>query len=110
MNNVEYEIGYDLLPQISKTLLFKKKLAENVIQYVKILAGIRLWKRILLRSYPNKTFGNTSSFHGARTNNSKICMKPEKTPNCQSNVGKEKQSRSPYNSGLQAVLQTMVLA
>ena len=35
---------------------------------------------------------NTSLIHRARKNNPKICMEPEKTPNSQSNPGKENQS------------------
>ena len=51
----------------------------------------------------------------ARTSNLKICMEPQKTPNCQSNPEKEKQSWKHHNPGLQAVLQScnqdsMVLA
>ena len=39
-------------------------------------------------------------------NNPRICMEPEKTPNSQSNLEKENQSRRHHNSGLQAVLQS----
>ena len=58
---------------------------------------------------------NTSILHRARTNNPKICMEPEKIPNSQSNLEKEKQRWRPHNPGLQAVLQNcnqenMVLA
>ena len=54
-------------------------------------------------------------FHRLGTNNPKICMEPEETPNSQGNVEKENQSWRHHNSGLQAVLQTcnqdsMVLA
>ena len=34
-------------------------------------------------------------------NNPKICMEPEKTPNSQSNLEKENQSRRHHNPGLQ---------
>ena len=44
--------------------------------------------------------------HRARTNNSKICVEPEKTPNSQSNLEKENQTWRHHNSGLQAVLQS----
>ena len=55
-------------------------------------------------------------FHTAGTNNPKICMEPEKTPNSQRNVEKENQSQRHHNSRLQSVLQncnhqdSMVLA
>ena len=39
-------------------------------------------------------------------NNPKICMEPQKTPNSQSNLEKEKQSWRHHNSALQAVLQS----
>ena len=48
----------------------------------------------------------TSIFHRARTNNPNICMEPENTPNGQSNLEKENQSRRHHNPGLQAVLQS----
>ena len=35
---------------------------------------------------------NTSIFRRARTNNLKICMKPQKTPDSQSNPEKEKET------------------
>ena len=35
---------------------------------------------------------NASILHRARTNNAKICMEPEKTPNSQSDPEKENQS------------------
>ena len=34
----------------------------------------------------------TAFFHRAKTNNSKICMEPQRTPNSQSNLEKQKQS------------------
>ena len=55
-------------------------------------------------------------FHKTRTNNSKFFMKPKKTPNCQSNLEKEKQSWRHHNSRLQVMSQnysnqnSMVLA
>ena len=49
---------------------------------------------------------NTSILHKARTNNPQICVEPEKTPNSQSNVEKENQSRRHHNPRLQAVLQS----
>ena len=42
----------------------------------------------------------------ARTNNPKICMEPENTPNNQSNLEKENQSRRHHNPRLQAILQS----
>ena len=59
---------------------------------------------------------NTNILHRARTNNPKICTEPEKTPNSQSDLDKENQSRRHHNPRLQAVLQncnhqdSMVLA
>ena len=59
---------------------------------------------------------NISILHRARTNNPKICMEPEKTPNRQSNLEKENQSRRHHNPRVQAILQscnhqdTLVLA
>ena len=47
-----------------------------------------------------------SILHRARTNNPKICMEPEKTPNSQSNLEKENQIRRHHNPGLQAALQS----
>uniref|UniRef100_A0ABI7YLG2 Uncharacterized protein n=2 Tax=Felis catus TaxID=9685 RepID=A0ABI7YLG2_FELCA len=49
---------------------------------------------------------NTSVLHRARTNNSKLCMEPEKTLNSQSNVKKESQSWRHHNSRFQAVSQS----
>ena len=49
---------------------------------------------------------NTSIFHRARTNNPKMSMEPEKTPNSQSRPEKENQSWRHHNSRLQAVLQS----
>ena len=49
---------------------------------------------------------DTSILHTARTNNAKIFLEPEKTPNSQSNPEKEHQSRRHHNPGLQAVLQS----
>ena len=49
---------------------------------------------------------NTRILHRARTNNPKICMEPEKTPNSQGNLEKENQSRRHRNPGLQAILQS----
>ena len=44
--------------------------------------------------------------NGTGTNNPKIGMEPEKTPNIQSNLEKEKQSRRHHNPRLQAPLQS----
>ena len=42
---------------------------------------------------PHNPYQNTNSiFHKAKTNNPKICMESQKTPNSQSNLEKEKQS------------------
>ena len=49
---------------------------------------------------------NTSILHRARTNNPKICMEPGKTPNSQSYLEKENQSRTHHNPRLQALLQS----
>ena len=49
---------------------------------------------------------NTSILHRARTNNPKMSTEPEKTPNSQSNLEKENQSREHHNPGLQAVLES----
>ena len=43
-------------------------------------------------------------FHRAGTNDPKICMKPERTPNSQKNAEKENQSWRHHNFGLQARL------
>ena len=51
----------------------------------------------------------TPHFHRAGTNNPKICMKPEKTPNRQRNVEKENQSWWHHNSRLQAILQAVII-
>ena len=48
----------------------------------------------------------TSILFEARTCNLKICMEPQKTPNSQSSLEKEKQSRWHHNPGLQAILQS----
>ena len=47
-------------------------------------------------------------FLGAGTNNAKICMGPEKTPNSQRNVEKVNQTWWHHNSGLQALLQAVI--
>ena len=44
-------------------------------------------------------------FHRVGTNNPKLCIEPEKTPNSQRNVEKENQSWGLHNSRLQAQLQ-----
>ena len=59
-------------------------------------------KPIQCNTYQNKI----SIIHRARTNNPKICMEPEKTPNSKSNLEKENQSWRHHNPGLQAVLQS----
>ena len=43
--------------------------------------------------------------HRTKTNNLKICMEPQKTPNSQSNLEKEKQSWRHNNCRLQVILQ-----
>ena len=49
---------------------------------------------------------NTSILQRATTNNPTICMEPEKTPNSQSNLEKENQSRKYCNPRLQTILQS----
>ena len=44
--------------------------------------------------------------HRAGTNNPKICMEPEKAPNCQGTVEKEKESWGHHVAVFQAVLQS----
>ena len=44
--------------------------------------------------------------HRIGTNNLKICVESEKTPNSQSNIEKENQSRGHHNAGFQVVLQS----
>ena len=58
--------------------------------------------RIQCHPYQN----NTSILHRARTNNLKIGMEPGKTPNNQSNLEKENQSRRHHNPRHQAILQS----
>uniref|UniRef100_A0ABI7YQU2 Uncharacterized protein n=1 Tax=Felis catus TaxID=9685 RepID=A0ABI7YQU2_FELCA len=48
----------------------------------------------------------TAFFHRTRTHNSKIPMEPQKTPNSQSNLEKEKQSWRHRNSRFQVLLQS----
>jgi len=45
-------------------------------------------------------------FHRTRANNPKICMKPQKTPNSQSNLEKEEQSWRYHNPKFQEILQS----
>ena len=47
----------------------------------------------------------TRIFHRARTNNPKICVEPQKTPNNQGNLETEKQSFRHHSSRLQVILQ-----
>ena len=49
---------------------------------------------------------NTSILHRAKTNNTKICMEPEKILKTQSNLEKENQSGRHHNPGPQAILQS----
>ena len=49
---------------------------------------------------------NTSILHRARTNNLKICMEPEKTPNSQSDLEKENHSKRHHDPRLQAILKS----
>ena len=56
----------------------------------------------LMQFYQN----NNTSFHRAGTNNPKICMEPEKTPNCQGNVEKENWIWGHHDAWLQAILQS----
>ena len=67
----------------------------------KILCAHGLEESILLKwlHYPKKSRDSVQShkntngiYHRARTNNSKICMNTQKTPNSQNNLGKEEQS------------------
>ena len=48
----------------------------------------------------------TFFFHRTRANNLKIHMQPQKTPNCQRNLEKKKQSWRYHSPRLQAILQT----
>ena len=54
----------------------------------------------------NHSQNTINLFHRIRTNNPKICMEPEKTPNSQRIVEKENQSWWHNNSRLQALLQS----
>ena len=65
----------------------------------KIFCAHGLEKAVLLKylyyakqSKSNPNQNSNSTVHRNRTNNSKICMKPWKTPNGQSHPKKEKQS------------------
>ena len=78
----------------------RSRIGRTNIVYMSILPQSNL--HIQGNPYQN----NTSILHRARTNNPKICMEPEKTPNSQSNLEKENQSRRHHNPGLQDVLQS----
>ena len=49
---------------------------------------------------------NTCILHRGKTNNPKICMEQEKTPNSQSKLEKENQSRRHCNPRVKAILQS----
>jgi len=52
---------------------------------------------------------NTNSiFHRATTNNPKISMEPQKTPDSQNNLEKEKESWKHHNLRLQVILQSCI--
>ena len=71
-----------------------------------------LEEQILLKClyYPKQTTDLMpslfSTFHKTRTNNPKICMELQKTPDSQSNLEKEKQRWRHHNSQLQIILQS----
>ena len=55
----------------------------------------------------NALYQNTHDiFHRTRTNNPKIHMEPQKTPNCQKNLSKTEQSWRYHSPSLQTVLQS----
>ena len=61
---------------------------------------------ILSQHKVNNCLTTISIFHRTRTNNSKICMEPQKTLNSQSSLKKQKQSWRHHNSKFKALLQS----
>ena len=58
--------------------------------------------QIQCNPYPN----TNSIFHRTRTNNTKICMEPPRTPKSQSNSEKDEQNWRYHNSRFQDILQS----
>ena len=99
----------DLYSKTHKTLV--KEIEDNTNKWKDIHAN-GFEEQIMFKCpyYPNYRFNaipikNTNSiFHRARANNPKTCMEPQKTPNSQSNLEKEIQSKRHHNSELKVKL------
>ena len=75
------------------SLLALAHFLQNILVDVKITKKCKNLTQSNLHIQRNPYQSNTSILHRARTNNPKVCMEPEKTPNSQSNLEKEKEKK-----------------